>query len=455
MMEKFLNWLEEKFMPPMARLAEQRHLKAVRDGVISTLPLIIVGSFFIIIAQPPVEALQELVAPYVGDIMIPFRMTVGLMSVYAAYGMGYSLARSYKLDGVSGGVLSLATFLMMNVPLNVDGAINEAIEAGIEGATPMGWVLPMGNLGGAGMFTAILSMIVAVEIMRFMTVRNFTLTMPEQVPESVARSFEALFPATVVIILAWIVRVMLNFDINELLMSIFSPLIEISGNNYFGVMLPVLLITLLWAAGIHGVSVIGSVMRPAWLIMLDANIEAVADGGSMAFGEGGLPYIAPEPFYQWLVWVGGSGATLALAILFLFSKSVYLKQVGKFSIVPGIFNINEPMIFGAPIVMNPILAIPFILAPVVTTTISYFAVNFGLVSGFTVMAPWTLPAPIGAWMATGGSFAAVFLVLLNILVALVIYYPFFKVYEKKMIEEETEEASEKSQTSKGTKAVTA
>ncbi|GAB2317864.1 PTS transporter subunit EIIC [Alkalibacterium sp. s-m-22] len=455
MMEKFLNWLEEKFMPPMARLAEQRHLKAVRDGVISTLPLIIVGSFFIIIAQPPVEALQEMVAPYVGDIMIPFRMTVGLMSVYAAYGMGYSLARSYKLDGVSGGVLSLATFLMMNVPLNVDGVINEAVEAGIEGAAPMGWVLPMGNLGGAGMFTAILSMIVAVEIMRFMTVKNFTLTMPEQVPESVARSFEALFPATVVIILAWIVRVMLNFDINELLMSIFSPLIEISGNNYFGVMLPVLLITLLWAAGIHGVSVIGSVMRPAWLIMLDANIEAVAEGGSMTFGEGGLPYIAPEPFYQWLVWVGGAGATLALAILFLFSKSVYLKQVGKFSIVPGIFNINEPMIFGAPIVMNPILAIPFILAPVVTTTISYFAVRVGFVSGFTVMAPWTLPAPIGAWMATGGSFAAVFLVLLNILVALAIYYPFFKVYEKKMIEEETEEVSNDSQTSKNTKTATA
>lgn len=450
MMGKFLTWLEEKFMPPMARLAEQRHLKAVRDGVISTLPLIIVGSFFIILAQPPVVALQELVAPYVGDIMIPFRMTVGLMSVYAAYGMGYSLARSYKLDGVSGGVLSLATFLMMNVPLNVDGFITEATEAGIEGAAPIGWVLPMGNLGGAGMFTAILSMIVAVEIMRFMTVRNFTLTMPEQVPESVARSFEALFPATVVIILAWIVRVMLGFDINEILMNVFSPLIEISGNNYFGVMLPVLLITLLWAAGIHGVSVIGSVMRPAWLIMLDANIEAVADGGSMSFGEGGLPYIAPEPFYQWLVWVGGSGATLALAILLVFSKSVYLKQVGKFSIIPGIFNINEPMIFGAPIVMNPILAIPFILAPVVTTTISYFAVSLGLVNGFTIMAPWTLPAPIGAWMASGGSFAAVFLVLLNILVALAIYYPFFKVYEKKMIEEETVEAANSKETATGT-----
>lgn len=442
-MERFLKWLEEKFMPPMAKLAEQRHLKAVRDGVISTLPLIIVGSFFIIIAQPPVEALQELVAPYVGDIMIPFRMTIGLMSLYAAYGMGYSLARSYKLDGVSGGVLSLATFLMMNVPLNMDGAINEAIELGATGLEPMGWVLPMGSLGGSGMFTAILSMIVAVEILRFMKAKKITLTMPEQVPESVARSFEALFPAAVVITLAWIVRVMLGFDINAILMRVFAPLIELSGNNYFGVMLPVLLITLLWAAGIHGVSVIGSVMRPAWLIMLDENIAAAADGASMTFGEGGLPYIAPEPFYQWLVWIGGSGATLALAILFVMSKSAYLKQVGKFSIIPGIFNINEPMIFGAPIVMNPILGIPFILAPVVTTTISYFAVNLGLVNAFTTLAPWTLPAPIGAWMATGGSLAAVLLVFINIGVALLIYYPFFKVYEKKMIQEENQELEER------------
>ncbi|WP_091498973.1 PTS sugar transporter subunit IIC [Amphibacillus marinus] len=435
-MEKFLQWLEEKFMPPMARLAEQRHLRAVRDGVISTLPLIIIGSFFIIIAQPPIPFLAELVAPYVGDIMIPYRLTVGLMSVYAAYGMGYSLAKSYSLDGVSGGVLSLATFLMMNIPLNVDGIMEEAAGAGIEGAEAMGWVLPMGNLGGAGMFTAILSMVVAVEVLRFMKKKKITLTMPEQVPESVARSFEALFPAGVVIILTWVVRVMLGLDVNAMLMSVFAPLVDLSGNNYFGVMLPVLLITLLWAAGIHGVSVIGSVMRPAWLIMLDANVAAVADGASMSYGDGGVPYIAPEPFYQWLVWVGGSGATLALALLLVVSKSTYLKQVGKFSLVPGIFNINEPMIFGAPIVMNPILGIPFIIAPVVTTTISYFAVQLGIVNGFTVMAPWTLPAPIGAWMATGGSIAAVILVLINIAIALVIYYPFFKVYEKKMIAEE-------------------
>lgn len=435
-MNTFLLWLEEKFMPPMARLSEQRHLRAVRDGVISTLSLIIVGSFFLIIANPPVESLKEMVTPYIADIVVPFRLTVSLMSLYAAYGMGYSLARSYKLDGVSGGVLSLAAFLMATVPLNVDAVMLSAIDAGIEGAATMGWVLPMGNLGGAGMFTAILTMIFAVETLRLLKKYNVTLKMPEQVPDSVARSFEALIPAAVIIVVMWVIRVLLDFDINAQLLALFAPVKNIMGNNILGVVVPVILITLLWSAGIHGVSVIGSVIRPIWLILLDENMSAVAAGDAMV-------NIAPEPFFQWLIWIGGSGATLSLCILMIFSKSEYLKKVGRFSIVPGIFNINEPMIFGVPMVMNPILAIPFVLGPTVTGILSYLAVSSGIVGKFYVNAPWTLPAPIGAYMATGGSIGAVIMVLVNILITGVIYYPFFKVYEKKLVAEENAELEAK------------
>ncbi len=428
-MNAFLLWLEEKFMPPMARLSEQRHLRAVRDGVISTLSLIIVGSFFIIIAQPPSQGLKDLVAPYVGDIMIPFRLTVSLMALYASYGMGYSLAKSYKLDGVSGGVLSLAAFLMATVPLNVDAVMTAASKAGVQGAATMGWVLPMGNLGGSGMFTAILTMIFAVETLRLLKKFNVTLKMPEQVPESVARSFEALIPAAFIIVIMWVIRVLLDFDINANLLKLFAPIKGVMGNNLGGVVVPVILITLLWSAGIHGVSVIGSVIRPIWLVLLDENISAVAAGTAM-------PNIAPEPFFQWLIWIGGSGATLGLCILMIFSKSEYLKQVGRFSIIPGIFNINEPMIFGVPLVMNPILAIPFVLGPTVTGILSYFAVSTGLVGKFYILAPWTLPAPIGAYMATGGNWGAVAMVIINIAITTLIYYPFFKVYEKKMVAEE-------------------
>jgi len=432
-MERFLKWLEEKFMPPMAKLSEQRHLRAVRDGVISTLSLIIVGSFFLIIAMPPVDAWKAAILPYQAKILIPFRLTMGLMSLYAAYGMGYSLAKSYKLDGVSGGVLSLSAFLLTTLPMNVDAFVANATKAGVKGGAPMGWLLPMGNLGGSGMFVAIICMIFAVETLRILKKYNVTLKMPDQVPESVARSFEALIPAAVIITTVWFIRVWLNFDIQTGIMNLFKPVVNIAGNNIFGVVLPVILITLLWSAGVHGVSVIGSVLRPVWLVLLDANVAAAAAGQP-------LPNIAPEPFYQWFIWIGGSGATLGLCILMCFSKSEYLKRVGRFSIIPGIFNINEPMIFGVPMVMNPILAIPFVIGPTVTAIISYFAMSLNLVSRVSILAPWTLPAPIGAFMATKGDWRAVVLVLVNIAITTAIYYPFFKAYERKMIKEEQENA---------------
>lgn len=428
-MERFLKWIEEKFMPPMATLSEQRHLRAIRDGVISTLSLIIVGSFFLIIAQPPVASWAAAVKPFVPKLMVPYRITMGLMSVYAAYGIGYSLAKSYKLDGISGGVLSLAAFLLTSIPANMDAFIGTATKAGIPGGSPMGWVMPMANLGGAGMFVAIICAILSVEILRLLKKYNVTIKMPEQVPESVSRSFEALIPAAVIITLVWFIRVWLEFDVQKAIMNLFKPVVNVAGNSLGGILVVVIFVTLLWAAGIHGMSVIGSVVRPVWLVLLDANTAAVAAGTS-------LPNIAPEPFYQWFIWIGGAGATLSLAILMCFSKSEYLKRVGRFSIIPGIFNINEPLIFGTPLVMNPILAIPFILGPVVAAIIAYVATAAGLVAKVSVIAPWTLPAPIGAVFATGGDIRAAILVIINIAVVTVIYYPFFKAYEKKMIIEE-------------------
>lgn len=420
-MNKFFEFIEKVLMPPMTRLSEQRHLRAVRDGIVSTIPLIIVGSFFLIIAFPPIPALAELVKPNIGKILFPFRLTMGIMSLYASYGIGYSLSRSYKLDGVSGGILSMATFLMTVVPQSVEGT---------------GWVIPMGNLGGSGMFVAILMAIFAVETLRFLQKRKIMFTMPEGVPDSVARSFEALIPAAVVLTTIWVIRHLIGFDIQSFIMDLFKPLVY-AGNTLPGVLIPILLITLLWATGIHGVSVVGAIARPIWLVLLDQNMEAVANGAKI------LPNIAPEPFFQWFVWIGGSGATLSLVFLFLTSRSKYLKNLGKASILPGLCNINEPIIFGAPIMLNPILAIPFIVGPLITGTLSYIAMSLNLVARPSVLAPWTLPAPIGAYLATGGDFRAVILVLVNIAIMIAIFFPFFKAYEKKLLlEENTQESSE-------------
>jgi cellobiose PTS system EIIC component len=417
--KKFFDFLEKFLMPPMTKLSEQRHLRAIRDGIISTIPLIIVGSFFLIIAFPPVTKWAEAVAPHIGKILIPYRLTMTLMSLYAAYGIGYSLAKSYKIDGVSGGVLALAAFILTSIPVAVEG---------------IGWVLPMANLGGAGMFIAIIMSIFAVEVLRLTKKYNFTIKMPEGVPASVARSFESLVPAAIVIVSLWVVRVLLDFDIQAFIMDLFKPLVT-AGNTLPGVLVPIILITFLWAAGIHGVSVVGAIARPIWVALLDANVEAVAAGQA-------LPNIAPEPFFQWFVWIGGSGATLGLVVWMIFSKSKYIKSIGRASLLPGICNINEPIVFGAPIMLNPILAIPFIVGPVITGTLTYFAMYFNLISRPSILAPWTLPAPIGAYLATGGDWRSVVMVVINIVIMAAIYYPFFKAYEKKMLAEENSASSQ-------------
>ncbi|SMO86652.1 PTS sugar transporter subunit IIC [Melghirimyces algeriensis] len=418
-MNGFVSFLEKNLSGPMARLSEQRHLRAIRDGVISALPFIIVGSFFLILAFPPIPKetfVAQWANQHVNEILIPYRLTMFIMSLYIAFGIGYNLSKSYDLDPLSGGQVAVASLLLTIVPKVVEEE----------------FVLPMTNLGGHGLFVTMLVSILSVEVMRFCKEKNVTIKMPEQVPSSVSRSFEALIPVALVIALMSVVTVVLNIDLHHVVDQVASPLVK-AGDSLFGVLIPVFLITFFWSFGIHGVSVVGTVARPVWEVYLAKNAEAVADGSSQ------IPYIAPETFYQWFIWIGGSGATLGMVLaMFLFSKSKYLKTLSKTCIVPGVFNINEPIVFGAPIVLNPLLIIPFVITPLITATLSYIATAVGLVTPTYIMPPWTLPAPIGAYLATGGDWRAIVLVLINILISFFIYLPFLKMYDRNMIEMEKE-----------------
>lgn len=427
-MEKFYAIIENIFMKPMTKLAEQRYLKAIRDGMVSTIPLTIVGSFFLIIAFPPVPAAwKESMSVFIwiqkniGDILIPFRVTMGLVSIYATYNIGYSLAKNYKLDGVSGGTLSLVAYFMTITPSIATSNTGEGL----------GFVLPMGKLGGAGLFVGIVTSIFAVEVLKFFKTKGITINMPEGVPDSVARSFEALFPTVVVVLITWLLFIMLKLDIHNIFANIFNPLKGIV-DTPMGAIIMVILITMLWTAGIHGVSVIGAMARPIWLEMLTANADAMQAGDKV------LPYITPEPFFQWFIWIGGAGGTLGLVFSLLFAKSKYLKDLGKAAILPAIFNINEPIIFGLPIMLNPFFTIPFVLGPVLATIASYTVMSLNLVSRPAILAPWTFPAPIGAYLATGGDIRAVALCIFNIFLMAAVYYPFMKAYDKKMSAEELE-----------------
>lgn len=418
-MDKIVNFLDQHFSGPIARLAEQRHLRAIRDGVISALPFIIIGSFFLIIAFPPVpqdSAIALWAKEHVSDILIPYRLTMFIMSLYIAYGIGHNLAKSYNLDTLAGAQIAISAYLLTIAPKVMDGA---------------GFVLPMSNLGGRGLFVAMVSSIFAVEVLRICKQNKLTIKMPDQVPPSLIRSFEALIPIGIVILIMSLFTVVLGIDLHSVVEKLVAPLVS-AGDSLPGILIPVFLITFFWAFGIHGVSIVGTIARPLWEVYLGKNAEAVAAGQP-------IPHVAPETFFQWFIWIGGAGATLGLVLCMLFfAKTKYTKTLGRTVLVPGLFNINEPVIFGMPIVLNPTLIIPFVIVPLVTATLSYFATVLGFVNPTYIMVPWTLPAPIGAYLATGGDWRAIILVLVNIAISFMIYLPFFKMYEQKLMQQENE-----------------
>lgn len=431
-MNGFVGFIEQKLMPVANKVGMQRHMVAIRKGIIATLPLTIVVSFFTILLNFPIESVAAFIEPYREVLDIPFRYTVGLLALYATFGIASSLAKSYKLDSLTAGILATMSFLITAAP-------PIRVLESVEGVIDAGRFINVANLGSGSLFGAIVTAILSVEIYRFFIVKNITIKMPDGVPPEVTNSFMALIPGGAILVLFWVIRHIIGFDINGFLSNLLMPLKDVlAGNSLFGGLLTVFLICFFWVLGIHGPAIMGPVIRPFWDISIAENMEVFQSSGNAHE----LPNIFTEQFLQWFVWIGGAGTTLALVVLFLFSKSNYLKQLGRLSILPGIFNINEPVIFGAPIVMNPILGIPFLVAPLITTTISYFATTTGIVPMMAARLGFAIPAPIAAWMSTNWSVAAGILVVVNFLITLAIYYPFFKVFEKQQLEREEEQATQ-------------
>lgn len=401
-------------------------MAAIRKGIISTLPLTIVGSFFTILSNMPIPAVAHFLAPYQEILDIPFRFTVGILSLYATFGIAYSLVQYYKLDPLTNGIIGVMAFLVATAkPLHVLKP---------QGIVEAGRYLNIANLSASSLFAAIVTALVSVEIVHYFTKHNITIKMPAGVPPEVANSFAGLFPAAVVLILFWLVRHLLGFNIATFLSSLLMPLKGIlAGNSLGGGILTILFITIFWTLGIHGTAIMDPIIRPFWEMAIAKNMTEFQAGTNVHH----LSTIFTEQFLQWFVWIGGAGGTLALVILFLFSKSNYLKELGRLALLPGLFNINEPVMFGAPIVLNPILAIPFIIAPIVTAVIAYFATISGLVPMMMARLPFSFPAPIAALMSTNWSWQALVLSLVNFMVDLVIYYPFFKVFEYQQLQRET------------------
>lgn len=420
--ESLFSFLERRVSPVAGRISTQRHVMAIRDGFISAMPFMIVGSFLLVFAFPPFSkeatfALArwwlDLSGEHQSTILTPFNMTMGIMSIYICAGIAYNLAQSYKLEPFMCAMLALMSFLLVAAP-QTDSQI------------------PSRALGGIGIFTAMIVGVYVVEVVRFLKEKNIGIKLPEQVPSKIKQSFDLLIPIIVVILTLYPISVLIQSNFNmlmpEAIMAIFEPLIS-AADSLPAVLIAVLIAHLLWFAGIHGAVIVSGLLQAFWLTNVGLNQTALATGQP-------IEHIFMEGFWNFFVLLGGSGSTLGLVILYMRSRSAHLRSIGKISFVPSVFNINEPVIFGTPLVMNPTFFIPFITAPVLNAVIAYTVLKLDIVSKGISLVPWTAPAPIGAAWLTGWDWRAPILMILLAILSTIIYYPFFKMYEKQLLAEE-------------------
>lgn len=418
--------VESHIAPVAGRIGSQRHIIAIRDGFISAMPFLIVGSIMLIVANPPFDATTTssfgqawlgFAKKHWDTITMPFFMTMGLMSVFVSIGTAYSLAKHYKMDALTAALLSLMAFLLASAP-QVDNKMS------------------LDFLGGQGVFTALICAIWSVELIRLLKKYNITIRMPEQVPPAIARSFELLYPVVGILLTVYPISLLMQSEFQLLLpaaiMQVFQPLISV-GDTLPAILLAVLIANLLWFAGIHGDNIVTGLLNPIFMANLATNAALVANGAAMT-------QTLTAPFWSFYVCIGGSGSTLVLAFLYLRSRSIHLRTIGKLSVVPAAFNINEPLLFGSPVVMNPTLFIPLIVVPMVNATLAYFALHWDMVEKMVAMAPWTAPAPLGAMISASWDIRAAVLVLVLMVIDLAIWLPFFKVYEKQLLAQEHEQA---------------
>ena len=402
-MQKFVNFMEKHFIPVAAKVGNQRHLIAIRDSFMVTMPLMILGALAVMINNLPIPGFQKLMNSIFGGTAwqgfgaAVWNGTFGVLSVFIAFLVAYNLGKRYEKDAVATGVVSLASFFTL-------------------GAATSG-------MNSSGLFVALITGIVSAEILkRLFDNPKLVIKMPDGVPPAVAKAFAALLPAMITIsIFGLAAAIITAFGVKDLFASFYTlvqkPFMGLA-NSYGSALLIAFITPFLWFFGLHGANMIDPFMQTINAPAIEANVKAIEAGHK-------APYIVNKPFIDSFVNMGGTGVTIGLIIaIYLFGrKNKPYMVVTNLAAAPGIFNINEPLMFGLPRVLNPMTFIPFILAPMVCVSIAYFATKFGLVPPCTVMPPWVTPPIIGGILATksiaGGILAAV-----NIVVSVLIYAPF-------------------------------
>ncbi|WP_042277835.1 PTS sugar transporter subunit IIC [[Clostridium] dakarense] len=427
-MEKLMAFMEKYLVPVAAKIGSQRHLVAVRDGFVAMIPITMAGAFATLINNLPVQAYKNMMASIFGEGWTTLGgniwwASIATMALFLAVSVAYFLAKSYNENELQAGLISLSSFLLLapQVAKVVD-------EAGAVVAEGWGFI-PKGYISTDALFTAIIVAIIATELyVKLSKVSWLTIKMPDSVPPAVSRSFAKLLPGVITLFIMGIIGIFINkfsggLYLNDLLSKYLSmPLVGVA-DSFIGAIVVVLFIHVLWIFGLHGSNIALPVVEPI-LLQLGGHNEALAAAGATE----GYNVFAGA-FLDAFVYLGGSGMILGLIIALLIAGR-RRKEMIALGGPPSLFNISEPMIFGLPIVLNPMYAIPFVLAPIICAALSYFAISSGLVHPVIMSKiPWVTPPIMGGLMATGhwtgGALAAV-----NLLISIGIYLPFVAADER-------------------------
>ncbi|OEG09567.1 hypothetical protein BCR21_14565 [Enterococcus ureasiticus] len=385
-------------------------LKILTSGLTMILPIIIVGAFSSLFANLPIPAYQNFVTDSgIKDILLlGGTFSTSIISLIAVVSITYSYVQKHKLPAIIPSIISLIAFLVLT-PLN---KVEDKSFISFE------W------LGSAGFFVAILTAFSVGFIYTKMIQKNMILKMPSSVPTMVSQSFASVIPSAVIIFLAMIIRYIFSLTSFESIHNVIFKMIQVPitnlGNSIFALIIITLLSRLLWMIGIHGMLVLMPILLTVFMPLDLQNLEAFTNGDP-------LPNIVGLAFWILCTSIGGGGATLGLNLLMVFkSKSNQYKTLGKLSLPSGIFGINEPLIYGLPIVFNAMYAIPYILAPIINLIIGYFVIKSGIApspSGASILG---MPIPIFFVGLIEGSWKLGILQLFFLFIDTIIYYPFFK-----------------------------
>lgn len=431
-MQNFMNWMEAHVMPVAGKLGTNRYLKAISSGFIAIMAATIVGSIFTLIGNLPFTGWTAwLASTGLNKILaLPGQCTTDLIAVYAVFFIAYNLAQTFEVDGKGAGLAALVSFFV------VTGRATYFASAAEDAAAVS--ALSTGFLGAKGLFTAMIVALIGARIYVFIVKKGWVIKLPDSVPPNVAGSFNALIPSFFVVVVFLLVAMGMSFtsygDLHTMIFTVIqSNLMRFMGDNIFSWLFFNFMTNILWFFGLHGGNIVGSITNPVYTPLALENLAAFEAGEKV------MPYIITGAFGKTFTF-GGVGSMFGLAILMtFFAKSKQYKMLGKLSLPTTFFFINEPLLFGIPVVLNPLFFLPLMFTTPLLGTLTYFMMKIGIVPiPHGIQLPWTMPPVFNGFLQAGIGLAI--WEVLMVLASMVIYYPFFKMGDKQALAEENGEA---------------